>query len=78
MLHERYQPGAHTGRAMLSHDGEECGIVVRGRIELTVNSKRHVLKAGDGYYFDSSRPHRFRNTGNEVCEIVSACSKPSL
>ena len=78
MLHEHYQPGAHTGNAMLSHDGEECGIVVRGRIELTVDGKRYVLKAGDGYYFDSKRPHRFRNTGDEVCEIVSTCSKASL
>ena len=63
---------------MLSHEGEECGIVVRGRIELTVEGKRYDLKTGDGYYFESKRQHRFRNTGDEVCEIVSTCSKASL
>jgi mannose-6-phosphate isomerase-like protein (cupin superfamily) len=37
-----------------------------------------VLKAGDAYLFDSSLPHRFRNTGDSVVEIVSACTPPYL
>ena len=28
MMHERYAPGADTGDEMLSHAGEECGIVI--------------------------------------------------
>ncbi|MEX1154280.1 helix-turn-helix domain-containing protein, partial [Parvibaculum sp.] len=36
MMHERYAPGADTGTEMLSHTGEECGIVVAGVLELTV------------------------------------------
>ncbi len=62
----------------LHHRGEEGGVVVRGRLELTVDGQRHVLGPGDAYYFDSSRPHHFRNTGTERCEIVSACSPPSV
>ena len=30
VLHERYEPGAATGEEMLSHRGEEGGVVVRG------------------------------------------------
>ncbi len=78
MLHERYQPGADTGRTPLSHQGEECGVVVRGRIELTVGGKKKLLGPGDAYYFDSRLPHRFRNVGDEDCELVSACSPPSF
>ena len=36
VLHERYAAGAATGEEMLAHRGEEGGVVVRGRIELTV------------------------------------------
>ncbi len=78
VLHETYPEGADTGPEMLSHDGEEAGIVVRGEIEVTVNGDVAVLKKGDGYLFDSSLPHRFRNIGDGVCEIVSACTPPSF
>jgi transcriptional regulator with XRE-family HTH domain len=78
ILHERYQPGADTGKVALAHTGEEGGVVIRGHLELTVNGERHVLGPGDAYYFDSSRPHHFRNVGNDFCEVVSACSPPSF
>jgi mannose-6-phosphate isomerase-like protein (cupin superfamily) len=78
ILHERYQRGADTGKLSLEHPGEEGGVVIRGRLEVTVDGQRHVLGPGDAYYFDSSRPHHFRNVGTESCEVVSACSPPSF
>ncbi len=78
ILRERYAPGADTGETMLSHESEEGGIVLKGRIEVTVGEQQRVLGPGDGYYFDSRTPHRFRNVGDEVCEIISACTPPYL
>ncbi len=78
ILHERYAPGADTGKVSLHHAGEEGGVVIRGELELTIDGERHVLGPGDAYYFKSSRPHRARNIGTEECEIVSACSPPSV
>lgn len=78
ILHERYAPGADTGRVSLHHEGEEGGVVIRGQLELTVDGECHMLGPGDAYYFKSSRPHRVRNVGPEECEIVSACSPPSV
>lgn len=78
MLHEKYEPGADTGRAMLQHEAEEGGVVVRGELELTVGNQKQILKAGDAYLFDSRQPHRFRNVGTEVCEVVSGCTPPFL
>jgi len=78
LLHERLQPGADTGAAMLRHDGEEGGVVVRGEIELTVGEATRLLRAGDAYAFSSRIPHRFRNLGGQACEIVSACTPPSF
>ena len=78
VLHERYASHADTGEEMLSHAGEEGGVVIKGRIELTVGVDSQVLEAGDAYYFKSSLPHRFRNPDRDECEIVSASSPPSF
>jgi transcriptional regulator with XRE-family HTH domain len=78
VIHERYARGADTGAHLLSHRGEEAGVVVRGTIELTVAGRVSRLGPGDAYYFDSRLPHRFRNAGDEPAEIVSACSPPGF
>jgi transcriptional regulator with XRE-family HTH domain len=78
VLHECYAPGADTGEAMLSHDGEEGGVVIQGEIELTVAGQQRTLGPGEAYYFESRLPHRFRNAGDVPCEIISANSPPSL
>jgi len=76
MLAERYAPGAAT-EPSLAHRAEEAGIVTRGAVEVTVGDHVAVLRAGDAYYFDSERPHRFRNVDPGVSEIVSAITPPT-
>ena len=66
ILKERYEPGSDTGRVPLTHDGEEGGIVVSGRLEVTVDDERRILDPGDAYYFESRRPHRFRCVGGKA------------
>ncbi len=78
MLHERYRPGAQSGRPMLSHKGEEAGIVVKGRLGLEVEGRRYELGPGDAYFFDSRKPHAFRNLGDGELVVVSACTPPSF
>jgi transcriptional regulator with XRE-family HTH domain len=78
ILREHYQPGADTGRVLLVHDGEEGGVVISGRMEVTVGDERRILGPGDAYYFESRRPHRFRCVGPKPCEIISACTPPTF
>lgn len=78
ILKERYEPGADSGRIPLRHEGEEGAIIISGRLEVTVDDDRRVLGPGDAYYFESSRPHRFRCIGDEPCVVVSACTPPSF
>jgi len=78
LLKECYQPGAGTGRHELRHEGEECGLILSGRLEVTVADQVAVLTAGDAYYFRSDQPHQFRNAGSEPCELISACTPPSF
>ncbi len=78
ILKECYQSGADTGKVPLSHEGEEGGIVISGRLEVTVEDQRRILGPGDAYSFDSRRPHRFRCVGAEPCEVISACTPPTF
>lgn len=78
MMWETYDLRADTGARMYEHDGEEGGIVVSGRIEITVGKERKILGAGDAYLFESRTPHRFRQVGTTPCVIVSACTPPTF
>ncbi len=78
ILHERYEPGADTGETMLEHTSHEGGVVISGELELTVGTEIQVLGPGDAYLFDSRIPHRFRNPGEEIAIVVSACTPPYL
>ena len=73
-----YEPGAGTGKHAITHDGEECGFVLTGRLEVTVGDQSAVLRAGDAYYFKSHQPHTFRNPGSEPCELITACTPPTF
>jgi transcriptional regulator with XRE-family HTH domain len=78
MIQERYRPGAQSGTKMLSHQGEEAGIVVKGRLGLEVDGRRYELGPGDAYAFDSKLPHAFRNIGADELVVVSACAPPTF
>ena len=78
VLYETYAPGSDTGAELLSHDGEEAGVVVSGKIEITVSDQIDVLGSGDGYIFDSALPHRFRNISDAPCVVISACTPPTF
>ena len=78
LLHERYRPGSGTGKHAMTHEGEECGIVLSGRLQVTVGDQTQVLAAGDAYYFKSNQPHQFRNPGSDDCELISACTPPTF
>ena len=65
-LNEIYPPGADTG--------EETGILLEGRLELVVGNEIFILEEGDSYYFESTRPHRFRNPFNQPARLISAAT----
>jgi transcriptional regulator with XRE-family HTH domain len=78
LMDENYARGADTGPESYTHAGEEGGICIAGSIELTVAGGREVLGPGDGYYFSSALPHRWRNVGRRPARMISACSPPSF
>lgn len=75
---EIYDAGADTGDDLITHEGQEGGIVIRGNFELTLGDKQYALGPGDSYYFASTIPHRFRNVGKQEGEIINAASPPTF
>jgi transcriptional regulator with XRE-family HTH domain len=73
-----YQVGATTGDVQYTHLGEECGLILQGRLELQVGDETFVLKAGDSIRFDCSVPHRLTNIGKSVLRCIWAVSPPSF
>ena len=75
LMDETFPPGANTGD-LISHEGEETGIVISGEIEITVGEEIRILTAGDGFQFNSGIPHHFNNCSDEPCRII-CCTTPA-
>ena len=67
--------GASDGA--IEHEGEEVGYVVEGRLELTVDGETVILEPGDSFFFDSARPHSYRNAGDRVARVLWVNSPPT-
>ena len=68
----RFAPGASSGPQSLSHGGDQGGMVLCGQLELWVDEQCHLLAAGDSFSFNSSRPHHYRNPGDEETQVMWA------
>lgn len=71
-LIEEYQPHSTTGEAEIQHEGEEAGTILSGEIQLNYGNKVYVIKEGESYLIDTTIPHKFTNTTDKVCKIISA------
>jgi len=68
-------PGNKDGKEMMvthSHEGDECGLVLSGRIEVKIGDEILTLKQGDSVHFNGHKPHGIRNVGTNVSESVWA------
>lgn len=61
----------------IQHVGEEVGLVLEGKLELTIGEEKHMLSAGDSFHFRSEVPHGYRNPGRTVTKIVWVNTPPS-
>jgi transcriptional regulator with XRE-family HTH domain len=73
VLEARYgmlKPGAHSGRAPMTHPGDEICCVVKGAITFHVGSDTWTLAAGDTIHFKSDLPHRWENAARGRTEVI--------
>jgi transcriptional regulator with XRE-family HTH domain len=67
-----YPVGSESGPsdALVRHTGREFGLVLKGRLCVTVGFEDYELGPGDSVSFDSTVPHRLHNDGEETVEAV--------
>lgn len=68
--------GGHTGNQLNPHEGEEFGMVLKGRIELSVGEVKHIMEEGDSVSFNSIQPHKFVNVGGEEAVVFWVIFSP--
>lgn len=72
----RIEPGQDTSDGTVAHAGQECGLVLQGRLEIQVGEEFYILEEGDSICFESSVPHRLRNFGKGPVLAVWVDSPP--
>lgn len=74
-----YEPGGQVGiPEPITQQGEECGFVLEGELELTVGGEVYRLQPGDSIYFDSALPHSIRNVSNVTARAIWVHSPPAF
>jgi transcriptional regulator with XRE-family HTH domain len=68
-IYGRYDVGASLGDA-ITHEGEEWGMVLRGRLKIWVGDEIYFLDPGDAIGFPSTTPHRLENVADEPLEYL--------
>lgn len=66
----RLAPGGESGGKALSYPAEKGGLVLSGKVTLSVDDEAVELNAGDSFVFDSARPHWLRNLSDAPTEVL--------
>ncbi|MEL7649057.1 MAG: helix-turn-helix domain-containing protein [Sedimentibacter sp.] len=78
MLWIEIDPNEKIEDELISHDGEECGVVLKGTLRVLSGEKVYDLNEGDSIYLDSTIPHKYLNLGDDVSVSVWAMVPPSF
>ena len=60
-----------------THEGQECDIVVKGRLKVQVGDHQEILEEGDSIYYDSNTPHGMIAVGGQDCYFYAIVLNPA-
>ncbi|MBM7653473.1 helix-turn-helix domain-containing protein [Neobacillus cucumis] len=66
-----FPPGASTG-GKNAHEGEECHLVLKGKILAEQGEDSHIIEEGDTFSWCASVPHFVKNIGDETAKVLIA------
>ena len=67
-----YRPGAeYEDLELVTHEGQECDIVIKGHMKIQIGGHTEILHAGDCIYYDSSTPHGMTAVDGEDCAFYA-------
>src|SRR3989304_863366 len=59
-----------------SRHGEEFGIILQGKVKFTLEQNEYTLEDGDSVYFNSTKPHNWKNIGKKEAIIILVIPPP--
>ena len=67
-----YREGISDGDIdLVTHEGQECDIVIRGRMKIKIGEHTETLNPGDCIYYDSGTPHGMIAVDGEDCAFYA-------
>lgn len=70
VLYSVIEPGGGSGNHYAHESEEECIIILKGQMEVSVDKSTYILNEGDSINFSSRLPHAWRNLGDEKLEVI--------
>jgi transcriptional regulator with XRE-family HTH domain len=75
MLYHEVEPKA-SGGDWLSHEGEECCFVLKGKFRIYYGDEAYDLDEGDTLWFKSYKRHKWENPSDKITTVVWAITPP--
>ena len=68
----KYRSGAeYEDIELVTHEGQECDIVISGRMKIQIGSRTEILGPGDTIYYDSGTPHGMIAVDGQDCAFYA-------
>ncbi len=68
----KYHDGAENEKIeMVTHEGQECDIVISGQMKIQIGEHFEILNPGDSIYYDSGTPHGMIAVGGNDCSFYA-------
>jgi len=70
-------PGSSTAKEE-PHYGDECGLVLAGKIAITLGKDLYKASKGDAFYYTANKQHWIENRSANVAKILWISAPPSF
>lgn len=67
----------HKDIELTTHVGQECDIVIEGRLKIQIGEHKEILGPGDSIYYDSSIPHGMIAVDGKDCTFYAFVLNPT-
>lgn len=78
VMEAKLEPGASTCDEPLTHPGEECMLVLKGKMKIQIGEEEYYLEPGDSIYYFSMIPHKVTSVGDEDLVWISTITPPAF
>lgn len=75
-LYVKIDPGGSSGPDNYTHEGEDAGLLLSGKLDLWVDEEHYSLVEGDSFQFKSDMPHRYENNSDVLTTVLWISTPP--